>query len=150
MVCLAWPGACNHASSGPTNHLLETACPYLSAQLCHKKSARGYSTHVHAAQHRHAFLCGTTQACAPVCVKHAIACKRKAQLTEYGTTQACAPVCANHIMACRMKALLTENGPTKQGTRDPSQTFLGRNTLADLFYLLRLEVRPAFAYQMSH
>ena len=54
------------------------------------------------------------------------------------------PLCTYHAMACRMKALLTENGPTRQGTRDPSQTFLGRATLADLFYLLRLEVHPSF------
>ena len=42
-----------------------------------------------------------------------------------------------------------ENGPTKQGTHDPSQTFLGRDTLADLFYLLRLEVHPDFCMSWS-
>ena len=42
--------------------------------------------------------------------------------------------------ACRVKALLTENGPTKQDNSKPAQTLLGRETLSDLFYLLRMEV----------
>ena len=42
--------------------------------------------------------------------------------------------------ACRVEGLLTENGPTKQDDSKSAQTLLGRETLSDLFYLLRMEV----------
>ena len=37
---------------------------------------------------------------------------------------------------------MKENGPTKEDSHTPPTVFISRNSVADLFYLLHMEVRP--------